>query len=227
VVDALYSTPSCSAPTVIPLLYVGIITGGDIPTSWPVHKCIHYLQSFLRSPFHHHGTFIDLSILSSTLHVSRSVSALARTSRHFWPRHEILHARSPLFLVSRSSRPCIAVLLLELAEDSDSTGEATDERRGHRRSSPAQEKRRSGNTARAAGGARTTRPRRLPEARGTVVRSTYSTKHFAPARTHLQCHGTTPSATPCRQINHAALPPPWPPLPSPGDHHHHHHPLSP
>jgi hypothetical protein len=44
-----------------------------------------------------------------------------------------------LFLVSRSSRPCIAVLLLELAEDSDSTGDATDERRGHRRSSPAGE----------------------------------------------------------------------------------------
>lgn len=119
-----------------------------------------------------------------------------------------------LFLVSRSSRPCIAVLLLELAEDSDSTGDATDERRGHRRSSPAGETKVWKHRARRRSQGRLEARVRLDhdcrrQERGTVQST--SLEHASPVP-----RGPHTSATPCRQINHAALPA----CPSPGDHLH-------
>jgi hypothetical protein len=123
-----------------------------------------------------------------------------------------------LFLVSRSSRPCIAVLLLELAEDSDSTGDATDERRGHRRSSPAGETKVWKHRARRRSQGRLEARVRLDhdcrrQERGTVQST--SLEHASPVP-----RGHTPAP---RLAGKSITPPSLPALPSgpsPGDHLH-------
>ncbi|PMD46312.1 hypothetical protein L207DRAFT_209861 [Hyaloscypha variabilis F] len=189
------------------IVYVGIITGGDIPTSSLVHNCLHYLLvELFRSPIHHHGTLIyplyarlctSLGTYCSGTHIATLLA-----------RHEILHAISSVFLVSRSSRPCIAQQLLEPAGDADLTGDATDERQPQElEASRRNEVRKHLRLRRRPPGP--TRTTQTPGGRGEEVQL-----ERALSSTHLQCHAsssnttttTTTTTTPCRQIDHAVLP---------------------
>jgi hypothetical protein len=202
---------------------VGIITGGDIPTSSPVHKCIHYSQSFLRSPFPHHGTLIypRYPRLCTYLGPSCSCTHIAT----LLARHEILHARSPLvpgftILAALHRGPAIGASG-RLRFDRRRNGRTTGPQGGRVQ----QEKRRSGNTARAAAGgvkdgsrledgSRTTRPR-LPEARERGTVQSTSLERASPVP-----RGHTPAP---RLAGKSITPPSLPALPSgpsPGDHLH-------
>ena len=178
------------------IVYVGIITGGDIPTSSQVHNCLHYLET-LPLP-HSSPRNIDLPTLSSTLHVSWYILLWHAHRDASGPTRDIACDKFgvPGFTILAALHRAAAIG--DQRETQIRHGAATDERRPQELEASRRNEVRK-HFACAAG---PPRRRRLQEAGGTAT------------STHLlQCHGANPTATSndAFQANRSRRAPPCPP----------------